>query len=356
MVGGCGLLLLLLFACLLAETFYHHALMTQEEMLRDQTGLVARQTSRALADVIDDYVVEMQWLAHMPLTRLPHPEDHLATLASMFRDKMHFTSVFRLDRNGICTFYYSANAELLAGVVGKDFSFRQYFQRVRETLRPVVSDPLTSGGPHDGVLNKFAAIVVAVPLLGPDGEFDGVIGTDIAIENLAREFIWPIRVQNEGGGWLLCADGRVVVSPPGDEFDAILHKAYEAGLTEGDVVKRLTLADAAADDEIVEVAMARLGGTRWFVAVEAPRALVTRQVSPLFWRLLALMLGVTAVVVVGVGIILRQMAKVERLTTQIRELEIMIDESRQKQEVSAITSSDYFQDLLNKVDSLRAQG
>ena len=84
-------------------------------------------------------------------------------------------------------FVSSADGILFAGALKSgdtqrylnlDVSDRSYFAQVRDTLRPVVSDPIRSK------VDSMPIVVVAVPVLDRHGAFAGLVGLSIEIEHL----------------------------------------------------------------------------------------------------------------------------------------------------------------------------
>ncbi|MFO1449011.1 MAG: ATP-binding protein [Opitutaceae bacterium] len=59
-----------------------------------------------------------------------------------------------------------------------DILGRRYFTQARETLKTVVSDPLRS------LVDNSPIVVIAVPIVGPEGEFEGLVGLGVEMRHL----------------------------------------------------------------------------------------------------------------------------------------------------------------------------
>lgn len=353
-IGLGAVMVVLLAAILLAGSFYHHSLRASETMVREQMRLLSSQAARDIEDMLSDCTVELEWMSRLPEVRDAQPGSAVTVFDEELRDKPYFTSLFRLDAKGICTLYYSHHKDALQGVVGKDFSFRDYYQAIVRTGKSAVSAPEIAGGPYPDVTNKYRALMLAVPLRDAQRNFAGVVGADVGITSMAQRFIDPLSLAHQGGAWLITADGFIVTDPDKRLLGQRL-PGVTAALDEGSLLALLARRDGATMDVLREVAVATLGSARWFVVLEVPRRYAQELVAPLYRRLVALMCCVTLVITGGIVSQVITLGRMARLRRQVHDLEIRIDEGRKHQEVAQITSSDYFQSLLDKVDTLRQE-
>ena len=90
------------------------------------------------------------------------------------RDDINLT--YRLDGQGIMLFHYPVGPE---STVGKDFSFRDYFQRAALT-----HDPLVSQGRISPTTNEPVATAV-MPLWNAADQFIGLVGTNLKLQFLS---------------------------------------------------------------------------------------------------------------------------------------------------------------------------
>lgn len=85
--------------------------------------------------------------------------------------------VYRLDQDGIMVYHYPSGP---SSTVGDDFSFRDYFQRALHTHEPLISE-----GRISPTTNQAVATAV-MPIWSKGGEFLGVVGINIKLENLSE--------------------------------------------------------------------------------------------------------------------------------------------------------------------------
>lgn len=114
--------------------------------------------------------------------------------------------VYRLDRDGVMLFHYPVGPD---STVGVDFSFRDYFQRARGSAGPVVSYGRISPTTQQPV-------ATAVMPVRRDGEFLGVIGTNLKLQSLSHSIAnivkeYPTSEQLEI--MILDAKGQIIAHP-----------------------------------------------------------------------------------------------------------------------------------------------
>ncbi len=86
-----------------------------------------------------------------------------------------------------------------------DISLFKHFQEVRRTGKPYVSEVVT-------IARGFRSVVIEVPVFR-NGRFDGVVGTAVSFEHLAREFLEKIRIGKTGYAWMISRDGTELFCP-----------------------------------------------------------------------------------------------------------------------------------------------
>ena len=85
--------------------------------------------------------------------------------------------VYLLGEDGTMLFHYPLGP---GSTLGWNFSFRDYFQAARRTGRPVLSKGRISPTTQKPV------VTAAAPVLGENGQFLGVVGTNISLERLSE--------------------------------------------------------------------------------------------------------------------------------------------------------------------------
>ncbi len=102
---------------------------------------------------------------------------HLAPLfAAVTAARNDVNLVYILDANGIMLYHYPEGP---GSTVGTDFSFRQYFQDARNSSGPVMSIGRISPTTNQPVTTAVMAV------RSPDGNFLGVVATNIALQQLS---------------------------------------------------------------------------------------------------------------------------------------------------------------------------
>ena len=115
--------------------------------------------------------------------------------------------IYRLDANGIMFYHYPVGP---VSTVGNDFSFRKYFQ---DSLTS--NEPLISEGRISPTTNQAVATAV-MPVRSENGEFLGLVGTNIKLESLSETLAAIFTEYREEEGFeilILDAAGQVIAHP-----------------------------------------------------------------------------------------------------------------------------------------------
>ncbi len=196
------------------------------------------QVERTLTEQGHAYLRQVaQDLAHLTHTEM---QRHLETARSLAQVEPLVNAVLRrqtgeLDAKGLASanrqirslvralsahsyqgiFLVGANGHSFAGVLRDgptdayadiDVNNRAYFQRARETGQPVISEPLRSK------VAGVPIVVVAIPILDPNGSFAGLLGLSIETTPLAS-LISQQRIGKTGYPFAVDASGLIVAHP-----------------------------------------------------------------------------------------------------------------------------------------------
>jgi signal transduction histidine kinase len=115
--------------------------------------------------------------------------------------------VYRLDYDGIMLYHYPPGPSTTVGI---DFSFRDYFQRAKNTEFPLVSK-----GRISPTTNQAVATAV-MPIWSTGGEFLGLVGTNITLESLSVTLVEIVSEQQPEKDFqifIIDASGQIVASP-----------------------------------------------------------------------------------------------------------------------------------------------
>ena len=236
-------------------------------------------------------------------------------LQSAYNHNSNFDNgFFILDAQGRGLADYPAGADFR----GKDFSFREYFQKTRDEKRPVVSKSYISrrtGAP---------VITFTAPLRSYDGNFYGLMAGSV---NLLRDNMFGIFKGNRIGqtGKILIYDskGQLIFHPdPGIILNQARLTEYritpEPFLQKG----KGTIHRANREGNEVCISFCRMAGADWIVALQtesreilAPLEALRKEVA------LALLLALIAAIGLGIwgmGILVRP---IQALSRSIRQFQ-----------------------------------
>lgn len=99
-----------------------------------------------------------------------------AVFSQLARTRPDVNLIYRLGPDGLMIYHYPEGP---GSTVGVDFSYRDYFQDVRRLDRPIVSKGRISPTTHEAVATAV------MPVLASDGEFMGVVATNITLRSLS---------------------------------------------------------------------------------------------------------------------------------------------------------------------------
>ncbi|MEX0677762.1 MAG: response regulator [Pirellulales bacterium] len=197
----------------------------------------------------------------------------------------------------------------------------QWYWGPKKQRRLLLTEPYFDEGG-----SEITMLSVNAPLLGPAGQFYGVAGADISLEEM-REFIKKVDIltEGEGGGrqsehaYLLSPQGAIIAHPEeklmigagkkGSRVDDLPAGRLIAASPSGDAMYR------AQDGNQRMVYWATAPLTQWKVALDVPYAAVTAPVRAMAWRLggvaaagLLLLLGAVSLVARRVAAPLKQLS------------------------------------------------
>ncbi len=120
--------------------------------------------------------------------------------------------VYRLNENGIMLYHYPTGP---GSTMGMDFSFREYFQRARQTRSPLISKGRISPTTQQPVATAV------MPLWSEDGHFLGVVATNIKLESLSQSLVEIVaghRAEDDFQVLILDSSAQVIAHPNPDNL------------------------------------------------------------------------------------------------------------------------------------------
>jgi PAS domain S-box-containing protein len=178
-----------------------------------EQALLAEQTAMSIQQYMNDIINVLNLSTHIePVANGKRDEIKVALKNAYNPLKSKVIFLFWEDAAGIMKYHYPE--DVLPGLEGKDFSFRTYFQVAREMRVPYVSDIIMVGGEkYKDIPGRFESFVIAFPLIGDGGRFNGVIGCAIDLENITAHYVAPIKPSKTGYAWLMDETGMLLYHP-----------------------------------------------------------------------------------------------------------------------------------------------
>ncbi len=203
-----------------------------------------------------------------------------------------FNLIYRLDSDGVMVYHYPDGP---SSTVGTDFSFRDYFQEAKDSnlpffsrgrIAPITDEPVTTA---------------VKPIWGVDGEFLGIVATNITLQSLSNTLVSIVKAQSIEGDleiFIIDTDGRVIAHPDSalllTDLNSILPTITTA------VLNRETGNTFISDDSGQErlYTFAPIAASNWGV-------IVSRETSTAFSTIRAIRQGIifTIVIFIVVGLI-----------------------------------------------------
>jgi len=201
-----------------------------------------------------------------------------------------------LDERGVVTVADPVHRDL----VGQNLSVHPYFQNTRALQQPTFSDIFQEIGSGED------AIVVAVPILGTEGDFRGVIrggfnlreqiagaqeiirdDSSLSRRQLGQE-IRNLKIGDEGYAYLVDRNGRVIYHPEGTPIGQdFSHRQAVERLKHGEQVGAFVSQEPGKERFVV--GFANLPATGWGLVIREPWAEVVAPIKS-YLRLAALVL------------------------------------------------------------------
>jgi len=250
----------ILFAVAVVAVYSYGRVTQQEAVQRDQE--LARLSAASLAAEINQFALDLSSLTRQADIAGGQSGRQAAALAAASNRLSVFDAgTVILDARGTLA---AAWPERPADI-GEDWSSRSYFIQLLRSSRPVYSDIAPDG------VDGTPVVAVAVPIIGPQGEFQGVLAGMFHVGATSVSALYgdiaKLRVGVSGDVYVVDGSGRVIAHP-----DA---KLVGMDLTSERVVRRvvsgLTGAERTQDLKRRDVVAgyAPVPGTRWgLIAVE----------------------------------------------------------------------------------------
>lgn len=215
-VGGVIVVLgtVLSLAFFLATSYRQTVRLVKERFFAQQT-LVTRQTARNIENTFTLLARESELLAAKDsLRELGTPPANAAMQRTFdYVKRFSVNDISVADRSGVVV--KTVNSPEL---VGRDFSFRRYFQRLRESSGSgLVYEHIT----FQGIRKGRTGIILARAVRRDDGEFLGPLVFVVEVGEMVRDLLGQLPTGTSG--WVIDGDGVILhhpTRPAGERIDA----------------------------------------------------------------------------------------------------------------------------------------
>lgn len=170
----------LLFVSLVAlAAFLFQRLESQrlEDDLKAADLALARAIAFESGSAMDNALHAVRQLSFQDSVRQADPAGMADIFSTLINVRNDVNLVYRLGPNGLMLYHYPEGPE---STVGRDFSFREYFQEALNSR-----NPLASKGRISPTTNQPVATAV-MPLWSDTGDFQGVVATNIKLQSLSH--------------------------------------------------------------------------------------------------------------------------------------------------------------------------
>ncbi len=190
-----------------ALTFDHFAARRLDEDVRAADLALAQAIAQETNTVLDNALQAVRQLAAYPSVVQADPTGMEAIFQVVMSARSDINLIYRLDADGVMLYHYPPGP---GSTVGVDFSFREYFQRAQRTHSPLISKGRISP------TTQQAVATAVMPLWSPQGEFLGLVGTNIKLQSLSHTLTRILESRQTDADlqvFILDSDGKVIAHP-----------------------------------------------------------------------------------------------------------------------------------------------
>ena len=303
------------------------------EQYSKQQLVIASGTATGIEDLIGGVEKSMINLSKLPCVKGTMPEATRQSLKVIYNDlegKVNFIAIE--DKDGVAIGTYPTS--YMKGIKGKSFEFYRYFQEVKETGIPYISD-LVPMGEKKGkdVENISKSIIIAVPRYDSDNEFSGVVFAALSLSTIIDRYIRPVKCEVSCYSWMVDDRGTILVHPDAEFVGkdvGILEGAKSEGTAslkdvllkgEGGYGEYLLIGDSGSiEKSVVAYAKVNLGIRKWTIAISSPHDVVISLLRKTFLTVMAVAAGLIAAVIIGSIFVINSGRKRLRLEEELKHL------------------------------------
>ena len=333
---------------------------TQKDLIRN-----AASVSAIISYVFNDFISDIEFAAKS-VTKyndgIPTEEDLEDLFTSIIGTKLQVKNICFLDDKGTLKMVYPAT---YSNRLGNNYAFREYFKKVESANETVVSRVMQNYKAKGTEADMFSFVVIT-PVFNKKRERTGFILSDIDNTSLA-EFL---KLDN-----FIKDDNPISFYLINNEYDQILC-AYDGALNSTKIsdyldndkkVREFLIRSSKTRNTNDSILMDTSGGD-YYVTISdvdfkyAPLSIIsaipytkTINYSADFVRkILLLTVFFMAILIIVIVLVYYQKTMVRKLQKQITNLEIIIDREAVRAETEKVSQSAYFQELNEKIKSLKS--
>jgi signal transduction histidine kinase len=295
--------LAVLLALAVGSVFYAYQQVAEKLALsRDQE--LARVSADRLAENMAGFVRILTTVSNLDIVRSGDPASQKNALSQARDLLIDFDGgIIVLNPDGIVTVTEPYRPDLQ----GQDFSTRTYFQSTRALRSFTFSDIIQESGSGEDI------IVVAVPIISADGNFQGVLAGRfyVRFQRIGEE-IQKLQVGDVGEAYLIDRNGRVIYHPDYSLISADFSRRVSVfNLMRGEHEGALIIQEPGKARQVVGYALVDVTG--WGLVIQEPWVDVVApariSLRPIILALLIGVVLVAAIVSVGAQRVVRPISE-----------------------------------------------
>ena len=331
----------ILFAVAVVAVYSYGRVTEQQAVRKDQE--LARLSAASLATEIGQFSLDLGTLTRQSAIAGGQPDrQQLALAAASNKLSVFDAGTVILDARGTLAAAWPKRLQ----DVGADWSSRPYFVQLLRSSRPVYSDMSRDG------IDGAQVVAVAVPIIGPQGEFNGVLAGMFQVGATSVSALYgsiaKLRVGVSGDVYVVDGNGRVIQHPD----TGLVGK----DLMSEEVVQRAVTGQVGAErtrdlnGQDVVAGYAPVPGTGWgLIAVESWSTLIRPFQGYRTFLLVLLVLGLlvpSLVVLLGVRRVTQPVLALTQAARQVAEGDF--------EHSVTITTHDELQELAEQFNEMSA--
>ena len=273
------------------------------------------------------------------------------------KSRLSLLNIAFLDNNGTCMSIYP---EKYSPEIGLNYSFRDYFQKVKNTEVIVTSKPMENFRPHKDV-PVYGAITIIAPLIDNNEKKLGFVRFDVNIYDLIELIHNEFQRQRRKLAYF-------IVDTVNNEIISSTQNIQPKNLSiENDKFRSFIINFAKEPNNEDKYIQTKISGKKAFfascplnignnsltVVATLPYEGSIVSTTDFFNRLSVVMIFTTLILFFGLGFIIYHEFIVKKLKKKISHLEIIIDKKTHKQNIDDIVQTDYFKELSEKLKSIK---